>query len=377
MEEDLKLMDTIITLGKELNDTYLVHQTTMNKQQVYLANDQPLKAYLLNSQVIAYADSLNNPLYYRTTYKRTYESAKAVGRYQEALAYHEQYKLFQDSISDPQRNQLYLEVLEKYENEKNQNEILQLQQEQVALKQRESQWKNRGLLALGVLVTGSLVGLVFYLRKQRSLAVTKAQMAVTEQQLLRAQMNPHFIFNALNSIKRLYVEGKTEIANDFLADFSQLLRQILERSHQSNIPVEQEVAFLQLYLDLEKRRLGDRLSYEVNFDPEDFEFDDTLPSLLLQPLVENSIWHGIMKTDRPGKIAIRIDREPNAIHCTVQDNGIGFYTSQGVRNRQHTSRGMELVKQRLGQQGSILIKELTNTLGEVVGTRVELSISNA
>ncbi|MEO0733573.1 MAG: histidine kinase, partial [Bacteroidota bacterium] len=249
---------------------------------------------------------------------------------------------------------------------------LSAEKQQLRAQRRQQYSYFLGSLGFVLLLLGVAVAL--YYRKKQSLAKTAAQALLIEQKLWRAQMNPHFIFNSLNSIKRLYVEGRTEKANNFLSDFSCLLRQILERSNQATIPIEQEVDFLRLYLELEKRRLGDKLSYSIHFDSADFSFDDTIPSLLLQPLVENSIWHGILKTERQGQIEVRLSREDDCVRCLVEDNGIGYYASQQEKSIGHQSKGLTLVRERLGEHGHLLIRELTDNLGHASGTQVELTI---
>lgn len=368
------LIQTILSIGKARKDTFSLHQATMILQNFLLTKGQSQQAYSYNEEVLAYANSLNDLTYSRTTYKRCYETAKANGKSTEALDYYEQYTLLQDSLTSIQKTKQYQELQEQYEAEKKERTILQLRQDKNALALQTAKLRNRILGAVGLLILLGLFAAVLYYRKQRSLALSREKIATTEQQLLRAQMNPHFIFNTLNSIKRLYVEGKMEQANDFLADFSQLLRQILERSYEVSIPIEEEVAFLRLYLALEQRRLGGEMDFSIDFDPEAFEFDDVLPAMLLQPLAENAIWHGIMRKEGAGKIKIRIWREPAYIRCSIEDDGIGYYANV-PKDPPHTSRGLELIRQRMGQGGELIIRELKNQTGEAAGTLVELTIA--
>lgn len=373
-EEVPHLLDKVFAIGEARQDTFSLHQATMILQDYLLETGQPQAAYAYNEEVLAYANSLDDLTYSRTTLKRCYQTAKATGRAGEALAYYEQYTVLQDSLTNARKTLQYQELQERYDAETKERTILQLEKEKGVLAAQTADLRNRIFGILGLLLLLGLSGAVLYYRKQQSLALSREQVATTEQQLLRAQMNPHFIFNTLNSIKKLYVEGRTDDANDFLADFSQLLRQILERSYEASVPIEEEVEFLRLYLELERRRLGHQLDFSIAFDPDDFEFDDVLPSMLLQPLAENAIWHGIMRNEGPGMIKIRIWREPNFIHCAIEDNGIGFYANV-PKDRPHTSRGLELIRQRIGRSSELIIRELQSASGETAGTIVELSIA--
>jgi LytS/YehU family sensor histidine kinase len=182
---------------------------------------------------------------------------------------------------------------------------------------------------LAAIVLISLLALaILYLWSKQSREKEKNRTLIIEQQLLRSQMNPHFIFNALNGIKRFYVEGKIDIANDFLADFSNLLRKILDRSNETHIHVSEEIDFLRLYLELEERRLNGALNFDLNFNEEDFNYDDKVPALILQPIVENAIWHGISGKRRGGEIKINCKKVDDQMVCEIEDNGAGFSTSE-------------------------------------------------
>ena len=187
-------------------------------------------------------------------------------------------------------------------------------------------------------------------------------------------MNPHFLFNALNSIQRFYVEGKTEEANDFLADFGDLLRKILDRSSQPKVSIAEEVEFLKLYLDLEQRRLSKPLNYDIQVSEELKEYEYQIPSLLLQPVVENAIWHGIMKNEKDGEVDIQISNEAEEIKCIVRDNGIGYRANITQGKNLHRSKGLELIKERLGSNGRLVMEEIKDKNEQVSGTEVSIYI---
>jgi sensor histidine kinase YesM len=208
-----------------------------------------------------------------------------------------------------------------------------------------------------------------YLRIRKS--KEKQLTAELEQKALRAQMNPHFIFNSLNSIQRLYIEGEEDIANDYMADFSNLLRRILENSSMDKVSLKEELRSTILYLDLEKMRTDNLFNYEIEIDPNVDQLNTFVPPLILQPYLENAIWHGIMPKNEQGKITLRINKiEKIGLECIITDNGIGMKESLNQKgSTMRESKGMSITSDRLGGENHVFISEL-----ESGGTEVKLRI---
>ena len=216
-------------------------------------------------------------------------------------------------------------------------------------------------IILAVLIFGTLT-IILFLRQRR--AVINQRLAEFEQRALRAQMNPHFIFNSLNSIQRLYVEGEIAVANDYMADFSTLLRKILENSSNQKISLKEEIDMLQMYCRLELLRSGGSFEYEFIIDDKIDLHQFTMPPLIIQPFVENAIWHGLLPKGDHGKLKIVLKyRSPKEISCSVSDNGVGWDTNQ---TKTESSKGIEITEQRIGQ--TILVSHLNP------GTKVEFTI---
>jgi sensor histidine kinase YesM len=210
--------------------------------------------------------------------------------------------------------------------------------------------------------------------RQRTLQ-QRQQAAEMKQRLLRAQLNPHFLFNSLNSIQRLYVEGRMSQANDFIADFAQLMRDILEKTGRTTIPLYEEIEFIEAYLSLEKRRLGDKFDYEVVMSDELRHSDIEVPSFIVQPLAENALMHGVLPSNRKGNIRVLVEQKgDDRVSISVQDDGVGFYKSMQQVGK-HKSRGMELIQTRLGRRGKMLIEELKDLNQAILGTKVELQLT--
>ena len=370
------LADSLTELGEELEDPFYIQKGLANKAMALTEMGRPREALALENELIQMSEILVDPIHLRFAYQVLARAAREAGAYEKALQFNDQFLVYHDSISQADKSAAYAEVLEKYEAEKKANAILRLEQEKMELEQKalfRSAKTRQHYLVFGVgFMLLLLCTLVAYYLQQQRLIKARVIAATNEQRLLRSQMNPHFLFNALNSIKRFYVDGRVEEANDFLADFGSLLRQILEQSSKPTTTIEEELNFLELYLKLEQRRLRKKLSYEIQYDPDKFDYNDSIPSLILQPLVENSIWHGIMKSDRDGRITISIEKQNGSIRCVVQDNGIGYHSLTQNNNTGRISRGLQLIRERIKERGQLNIQSLKDSTGTFVGTEVEL-----
>jgi putative methionine-R-sulfoxide reductase with GAF domain/ligand-binding sensor domain-containing protein len=212
--------------------------------------------------------------------------------------------------------------------------------------------------------------------------------ATSQLTALRMQMNPHFIFNALNSIQHYILQGNVVEANKYLSKFSKLQRDILHCSSQQFISLEKELEILAAYLELEQYRFGKSFTYKINVHDEIEPVEINIPPMILQPFVENAIWHGLMPLQSERKLSIYFDLETDDILlATLRDNGIGrnasakLKESSGENKTGHQSKGMSMVQQRLqllqqqyGKPFDVTISDITGINGEVQGTAVTLKI---
>ena len=215
-------------------------------------------------------------------------------------------------------------------------------------------WKTSWFIFLIVLIFIPVISLLvnnFYKNKrlkkeERLLARTK--IIALEQQALQAMMNPHFIFNVMNSIQHFINTKDTIMANQLLTGFARLIRKNLEICNKSYISIEEELAYLTLYLSLEKLRFGEKMNYVIDVDTDIDKEETFIPSMLLQPYVENAIWHGIMPKEDDGNIWITLNlHSPDLLHICIQDDGIGISNSFKLKGNDHISRGMELTQERI------------------------------
>ena len=200
----------------------------------------------------------------------------------------------------------------------------------------------------------------------------------TEMVALRSQMNPHFIFNCMNAIKNLIMTSRNEDAINYLDDFASLLREILQNSNRKKITVEEELEILELYLSLEKNRMGTSFSYNIQVNSKEELSQYQIPPLLLQPIVENAIWHGLhpsLKSEK--KLTIIFDTTED-LKIIIEDNGIGRKES-GKKKKLHDSMGVTIVQDRLTLYNHLndhaIHRKITDLEedGRVLGTRITLT----
>jgi Histidine kinase/Y_Y_Y domain/Two component regulator propeller len=211
------------------------------------------------------------------------------------------------------------------------------------------------------------------------------QFAALEQQALQSQMNPHFIFNCLNSIQQYIFTNEKEKANLYLTDFSSLIRQTLDISSQQTITVAEEASYLKKYLDMERMRFGESFSYTITTYDSVNAAEIQMPALLLQPYVENSLRHGIRyKEEGGGKVDISFSVKHNNLYCTIKDNGVGrdkAATFKGNQHIEYQSKGMSLTGKRIELLNAInetkiavTITDLKNNDNTAAGTLVQINI---
>lgn len=207
-----------------------------------------------------------------------------------------------------------------------------------------------------ILVACSVVGLVWWfiarrIKQEQAKAATQNRINELEQQALRSQMNPHFIFNCLNSIQNFLLHNDFEKTNEYLSSFAHLIRQTLDNSSRESISLSSEIRYLNSYLDLESMRFAHSFQHSVSIDPL-IDSDNThIPPMILQPYVENSIRHGLRyRQEGAGSVKIKFERRGNTLLCIVEDNGVGRKKAGELKSFMHVeyqSKGMRLTAERI------------------------------
>ncbi len=234
--------------------------------------------------------------------------------------------------------------------------------------------------------------LIYYLFRRRiktiqNKAAIQQQLAELEAKAIRAQMNPHFIFNSLNAIQETIITEKVDAAYDYLSRFSKLLRMVLDNSEKNFISLNSELETIRLYLSLEALRFSQSFTYSIELD-EDLDKDDIfIPPLLLQPFVENAIWHGLISKEGEKKLVLQFEEKQGNLLCIIHDNGIGRERSAEIKKQKlganrFESKGTKLVLQRVEilnreKAGSANIEtiDLYDEAGNAAGTKVIVTLA--
>jgi hypothetical protein len=300
----------------------------------------------------------------------------------QALRYLIKYNALQDSVNTlSTRARIASYEIEQQQQQK-ENEIEQLQVQ-------KSEQRNYYLFAGAFfLLTGlGIFSRLRYKRKRDKEQLTsdfKKQLAQAETKALRAQMNPHFIFNSLNSINSFVMDQQHELASEYLIKFSKLIRLILDNSRSETISIEKELEALKLYILLESARFDNKFKCVYHIAADVNTNSIMIPPMLLQPFVENAIWHGLMQKVGEGTITIEIAmKNEEFLIITIEDDGIGREKAAGLKSKSatHKSHGLKVTSQRIEMMNKlntsgaqVAILDLKDDQGLATGTRVELEI---
>lgn len=241
-------------------------------------------------------------------------------------------------------------------------------------------------LLIGIVLLGVILFFFYKTAKENEENKLRNKALEVERSLLRTQMNPHFIFNALNSIQNFVLNSNAAEAVRFLSKFAKLMRMILNNSMVQSVTLNNELQSLSLYLDLERARFSNKFNYRIDIDNNIEEDLISIPPMLIQPFIENAIIHGLMhKTYGEGLITIKItENDNNSLTCQITDNGVGRKAAAEFEKnseRKHKSVGMQLTRDRLrdlnneaNAKMSCVITDLEDEADNALGTQVTIII---
>ena len=376
-------------------DQAKIQNDLRNEYQVYLAQSQYLKNIPPNTK-IAFLDSAYS-IAKRTSYMEGIAKAAELlsSVYDEkknkdsSWAFYHIYRIASDSLfsKNNRRNVIIKEsnwMLKRKEIENSHlKELSQIQKRDLVI-------KNALLVVTYVLlVLIILIALFIYKniqsKKKRAESSFKQKIAETQMQSLRAQMNPHFIFNSLNSIENFMMRNEKRTAIEYLNKFSALIRIILDSSRTELVPFVKDLEGIKLYVELEQLRFNNKFSFETFIAPELLNNDYQVPSLLIQPYIENAILHGLSQSESGNlRLQLTATLEDDYIIYTIEDNGIGREQSKKYKEHNkpfHESVGLQLTQERINifnlqqkSEGEVKIEDLYNYKNEPCGTRVRVKI---
>lgn len=243
-------------------------------------------------------------------------------------------------------------------------------------------WFRFLLIAASVGIVLSIIVVRF--RTIRRKAAFARELATMELVSLRSQMNPHFIFNSLNSIRHQIITEKNEEAEKYLVKFSRLVRWILENSESHYISLKDELMALSLYLELEAKRFEDKFRYQLNVDPDIEPANVEVPGIIIQPFAENAIWHGLMQKKEAGTVIIDVKKTDSNLIIIITDDGIGREKAREIKSKtgqNQNSMGLKITTARLNViqklyniSCSAHIEDLQDENGKAAGTRVTVTL---
>jgi tetratricopeptide (TPR) repeat protein len=375
------------------------------------------KALTYARECLAMARQSDNKQVMQYAYEIHWNVYEALQQKDSAYFYYKQFATLKDSLDHAKFKRQHLQKLALYKVESKEEE----QQARIDLLNKDNQLKQQQLqdealmkkILIACLIVFILAGIIIFrniilkrrneklrlenelkeqqLASERKQAELQKQTSELEMQALRAQMNPHFIFNCLNSINRFILKNETEAASDYLTKFSRLIRMVLNNSKHKYIPLNEELDCLELYIQLEQLRFKNSFGYKIKCAA-DIDAEELLvPPMLLQPFIENAIWHGLMhlphrqagKECNQGHLEIFVQQKDEIIEYTITDNGIGRKAAFELSSKstaKYKSLGLQITTERIAlldkERGEhfIEIKDLYDGNGNANGTKVLLRI---
>ncbi len=337
---------------------------------IKLGNYEKAKKYVNESIFLAKENGFKQEL--SNAYKYLDRILKAKGQYEKAYENLIKKVTVDNELLNKEKNEALEEMSSKYESEKKEQEIERLNQKS-AIQALELTRKNQNFIILGILLL--FIILIFgFIYKQRQ-DTLKHRAQVIEQKLLRTQMNPHFIFNAMAAIQDYMVAADSAKAADYLAEFSTMIRQVLDNSRNEFIRLDQEINMLENYLSLQNLVRKVPFNYSIHFgegmDPEEI----AIPPMFAQPFVENAVEHGFRGKGEDAAIDIHLHLENNHLVLKVLDNGEGLKKVK-CEQTNHKSQAIQITNERIELFKKMFKKEISFDLlpGESGGTSVVFNL---
>ncbi len=381
-EEALKILERNLSLAIKNKDLYYITSTYIGLGWAQYDLNQFKESESNLNIALEIAEERKMPSFIATANIHLSELYKKKGDYKLAF---EKY-LISDKINheiSSDLNKQYVNMLDKkYQTEKLNTEIKQLEQEnEINDRKQKENTRNQLVAIFGLL---AIAGVLFVVNRQRRLKNEK-KIVTLEQDMLRSQMNPHFIFNSLNSIKLYIINNEKENAVYYLNKFSKLIRKILLASKEKEITLADELETMDLYMNIENIRFSNEINYKKNISPAVDLQAIKVPSLILQPFLENALWHGLSSKKDDKNINLDISNDNgNFIVISITDNGIGRNEAQRIKRNKSLKRkslGLAITYERLANfykdynnEYSVNIIDLYDDDNKASGTKVIITI---
>lgn len=350
VKKEIEIKERSISLAKKKGDVKIQAKKELELANTFRANANNQEALKSLKSTISLADSLKDWSTLTEALQNTVSIYKEEKQYEEALTYALQWQQASDSLHKEQQNKTALST--DFLNIQRQIELLEQQkafnEDTINQQAKELQLQKWISISSCMGLVLALIGAYFMYKNAQARKRNNQLLALKS---LRSQMNPHFIFNALNSVNSFIALNDERMANKFIAEFSKLMRLVMDYSEHDFIPLKQEIEMLSLYLRLEHFRFKDKFDYSFEVE-ETIDTDAFLiPPMLIQPYIENAVWHGLRYKENKGQLSVNITQnQDRSLLITITDDGIGRTQSQALKTKnqqKHNSRGMKNIEERL------------------------------
>ena len=341
---------TAKVLYEELEHHSNLSTVCRNLGDIYLEQNLPLKALTELNLALKNAEESEDKRAIFLTKELKSKAFFQLKKYQNAYVLLKESSQLRDSLLSSEKRDIISKMEARYEFEKDKAILEKGFEKDKAISSAEIKSQiflrnmsiGSGLFTLSALIFG------FILIKQKREANFNAKIIESELQKLRAQLNPHFIFNTLNSINDFIQKNEKELASSYLNRFSKMMRTILDNSGEKEVQLDEEIEFLENYIKLEQARLENKFTYSIKVSDDLNPKETLIPPLLLQPFIENSIWHGLSPLTRnEGRLTISIYKRANILMFYIDDNGVGMNTKVDTKPDKHQSFGTKSAQNRL------------------------------
>jgi hypothetical protein len=319
-----------------VNDAKNLHALFTKKSDIYIELKDYKNALLYADSSLYYGQKEHNTLAIQSAYERLYEIEKLKGNFIKSLQYHEKLKLLSDSLHDIEKTEITNELEKKYNQIQNENKIKELSHQQEL-----NIIRNKVIIAVAIILFLVLIFVFNYRNSQ-----TKMKVLEAEQRLNRLRMNPHFFFNALASLQKFSMEENSqEFIASYIAKLSKIMRQSLESTFTEFVSLEEEITFIENYLQVQQLLNNNKFEYEINEHNIEDRSAIKMPSMLLQPFLENAIEHGFGGIKEGGFIEINLLIEKSQLKFEIIDNG--EQNNAIKKHAEHKSRALGIIKDRV------------------------------
>lgn len=386
-EQQIEVQQQAIDFNSSNGNKEALNQAYNNIAALNIKAENPQEAIDVLKQNIILSDEIGMLEAKEEALSLMTEAYEQLGDYENAVTTYQNLIRVQDSIQkEKNKHALLANNLASQLDEKDQRiELLQtnikLSKENIDLlgKRKEEELKNQQLIIYSLLGGIIILILAAILVIRSNTEKRKANMLL-ELKSLRTQMNPHFIFNSLNSVNSFISKNDERSANKYLSQFSRLMRMVLENSKYDFVSLSSEIDILELYLSLEHLRFENKFDYVFNIDNEIDKEGIEIPPMLIQPFIENSIWHGLRYLDTKGNLSVSIHKENNSLLWVIKDNGIGRKKSTELKTKNQQDRkstGMKNIEERIrilntmnNTNMEVSVEDLEQNSGTLVSIRI-------